>query len=78
MVRPEYDEVVSGLRGAGCVFAEEEADILVESASDSDDLAALLARRIAGGTARTHRRLGVVLWSTRRRRTGGIRTPSEN
>lgn len=48
MVGPEYDEVVSGLRGAGCVFAEEEADILIESASDSDDLAAMLARRVAG------------------------------
>lgn len=48
MVRPEYDEVVSGLRGAGCVFAEEEADILIESASDRDDLAAMLGRRVAG------------------------------
>lgn len=44
----EYGQVVSALRGAGCVFAEEEADILVESASTPAELTAMLARRVAG------------------------------
>ncbi|WP_415971321.1 putative protein N(5)-glutamine methyltransferase [Rhodococcus sp. 077-4] len=43
-----YDEVVSSLRGAGCVFAEEEADILVESASGAAELRDMLARRVCG------------------------------
>ncbi|OZD07306.1 methylase [Rhodococcus sp. 06-235-1A] len=48
MAELEYDEVVSSLRGAGCVFAEEEAEILVESAPNSDELTEMLGRRIAG------------------------------
>ena len=44
----EYDEVVSSLRRAGCVFAEEEADILVDSASTPAELTEMLARRVAG------------------------------
>ncbi|MCJ0892354.1 putative protein N(5)-glutamine methyltransferase [Rhodococcus sp. ARC_M5] len=44
----EYDEVVFSLRDAGCVFAEEEADILVESAATPAELREKLARRVAG------------------------------
>ncbi len=40
--------LVAALRAAGCVFAEEEAQILREAAADEDALAALLARRVAG------------------------------
>ncbi|WP_265520329.1 putative protein N(5)-glutamine methyltransferase [Oerskovia flava] len=36
------------LRAAGCVFAEEEAALLVEAASDGAELDALVARRVAG------------------------------
>ncbi len=36
------------LRAAGCVFAEDEARLLVESAADPAELAARAARRIAG------------------------------
>lgn len=43
-----YDAVLSSLRAAGCVFAEEEADILVESASGAAELDEMLARRVAG------------------------------
>ncbi|PVZ14821.1 putative protein N(5)-glutamine methyltransferase [Actinomycetospora cinnamomea] len=39
-------DVVSRLRAAGCVFAEEEAALLVASARG--DLGALVARRVAG------------------------------
>ncbi len=41
-------DVVAALRGAGCVFAEEEAALLLRAASGDDELAALLARRVAG------------------------------
>ncbi|WP_299569398.1 putative protein N(5)-glutamine methyltransferase [uncultured Williamsia sp.] len=41
-----HQEVVDELRAAGCVFAEEEARILLESAPD--DVAGLVARRVAG------------------------------
>ena len=44
----EYDETVSSLRAAGCVFAEEEADILLESAATPAELRTMLARRVAG------------------------------
>lgn len=36
------------LRAAGCVFAEDEAALLVEAAADQRELDALSARRIAG------------------------------
>lgn len=36
------------MRGAGCVFAEEEAGLLMSSARTPDDLAAMLDRRLAG------------------------------
>ncbi|OZC50178.1 methylase [Rhodococcus sp. WWJCD1] len=47
-MEPGFDDVVSALRAAGCVFAEEEARILVESASNPAELAHLLGRRVAG------------------------------
>ncbi|MCX4526586.1 MULTISPECIES: putative protein N(5)-glutamine methyltransferase [unclassified Streptomyces] len=40
--------LVERLRAAGCVFAEEEADLLVAAATDDGHLAELLARRIDG------------------------------
>ncbi|MFD3698472.1 putative protein N(5)-glutamine methyltransferase [Streptomyces sp. NPDC058646] len=40
--------LVESLRAAGCVFAEEEADLLVSAARDDGHLADLLARRVAG------------------------------
>jgi len=42
------DELVAALRAAGCVFAEEEAELLRQAARDDDELAELLARRVAG------------------------------
>ena len=40
--------VTAALRGAGSVWAEEEAALLVEAARTSGELEALLARRVAG------------------------------
>ncbi|MGY1835105.1 putative protein N(5)-glutamine methyltransferase [Blastococcus sp. SYSU DS0510] len=40
--------VVRRLRDAGCVFAEDEAALLASAAGDADDLARLVARRVAG------------------------------
>jgi release factor glutamine methyltransferase len=40
--------VVARLRAAGCVFAEEEAALLVEAAASPEQLERLLARREAG------------------------------
>jgi release factor glutamine methyltransferase len=40
--------LVAALRAAGCVFAEEEAQLLLQAAPDDDELARLLARRVAG------------------------------
>jgi release factor glutamine methyltransferase len=41
-------DVVARLRTAGCVFAEEEAALLVEAAGSAAELDALVARRVAG------------------------------
>ncbi|MFJ7999622.1 putative protein N(5)-glutamine methyltransferase [Streptomyces sp. NPDC096310] len=41
-------EVVARLRAAGCVFAEDEARLLVATARTPDDLAAMVGRRVAG------------------------------
>ncbi len=41
-------DLVTQLREAGCVFAEEEAAILFAAASDTPELSALVARRVAG------------------------------
>lgn len=43
---PSY--VVDRLRAAGCVFAEEEAALLVSAASGPDELERMLADRVAG------------------------------
>lgn len=40
-----YDDVVIALRAAGCVYAEEEARLLLDTDGDLD---ALVARRVAG------------------------------
>lgn len=40
--------VVESLRAAGCVFAEEEAGLLVEAATTTVDLRSLVERRVAG------------------------------
>lgn len=40
--------LVDRLRAAGCVFAEEEADLLVSAARDDGHLAGMVARRVAG------------------------------
>lgn len=40
--------VVQALRAAGCVFAEEEAALLLDAATDDTALAGLVARRVAG------------------------------
>jgi len=42
---PSYDSVVASLRAAGCVYAEDEARLLVEADGDLD---ALVARRVGG------------------------------
>jgi release factor glutamine methyltransferase len=40
--------VVSRLRAAGCVFAEDEARLLVEAAATPADLDAMVSRRVSG------------------------------
>ena len=47
-VVPAWAGVVDRLRAAGCVFAEDETALLAEASGDDDDLAALVARRVAG------------------------------
>jgi release factor glutamine methyltransferase len=42
-----FPDVVAALRAAGCVFAEDEARLLVDAATGTD-LAALVDRRVAG------------------------------
>jgi release factor glutamine methyltransferase len=42
------DDVVGRLRAAGCVFAEEEAELLLAEAGTPDRLGALVVRRVAG------------------------------
>ncbi|HST47974.1 putative protein N(5)-glutamine methyltransferase [Jatrophihabitans sp.] len=42
------DETVRALRAAGCVFAEDEARLLLAAASGPDELAELVRRRAAG------------------------------
>jgi release factor glutamine methyltransferase len=43
-----HDHVVARLRAAGCVFAEDEARLLVSAAGTAADLAAMVDRRVAG------------------------------
>ncbi len=46
--RRSLDAVVRALRAAGCVFAEDEAALLVQAAVDAPVLDALVAQRVAG------------------------------
>lgn len=46
--RVEYQAIVARLRSAGCVFAEDEAALLVEAARSPEELEALVARRVGG------------------------------
>jgi release factor glutamine methyltransferase len=43
-----FADVVARLRAAGCVFAEDEARLLLSAARNPAQLAALVARRVAG------------------------------
>ena len=45
---PDLPAIVAALRAAGCVFAEDEAALLVEAADTDSDLAAMVERRVAG------------------------------
>ncbi|MEU6459449.1 putative protein N(5)-glutamine methyltransferase [Streptomyces sp. NPDC047065] len=45
---PSRDRVVAALRTAGCVFAEDEAALLMSAARDAGELAALIDRRVSG------------------------------
>ncbi|MFE7167805.1 putative protein N(5)-glutamine methyltransferase [Streptomyces sp. NPDC057616] len=42
------DSVVAALRAAGCVFAEDEAELILATAGTPDELAVLVERRVAG------------------------------
>ncbi|GHC86673.1 putative protein N(5)-glutamine methyltransferase [Streptomyces flavofungini] len=43
-----HSTVVERLRAAGCVFAEDEADLLLAAADGPDELDAMVARRVSG------------------------------
>jgi release factor glutamine methyltransferase len=43
-----YSAIVTRLRAAGCVFAEDEADLLISAAPTPGDLAAMVDRRVGG------------------------------
>jgi release factor glutamine methyltransferase len=45
---PSAEAITGRLRAAGCVFAEEEAQLLVRSASSPDELHAMVSARAAG------------------------------
>ena len=45
---PDLAGIVARLRAAGCVFAEDEAGLLVDAASTPTELAAMVDRRVAG------------------------------
>ncbi|MFI7586952.1 putative protein N(5)-glutamine methyltransferase [Spongisporangium articulatum] len=44
----DFDDTVTRLRAAGCAFAEEEAGLLLEAATDPAGLADLVRRRVDG------------------------------
>src|SRR3954466_5321716 len=48
MTEGSVSTVVDRLRGAGCVFAEAEAELLMAAARSPEELAALVERRAAG------------------------------
>ncbi|MFI7412932.1 putative protein N(5)-glutamine methyltransferase [Streptomyces sp. NPDC049627] len=43
-----HDAVVTALRAAGCVFAEDEARLILAAARTPDELAAMVDRRVTG------------------------------
>ncbi|MEP9362523.1 putative protein N(5)-glutamine methyltransferase [Nocardioides sp. CN2-186] len=43
-----YDDLVATLRAAGCVFAEDEARLLLDAAADDDHLERMVAERVSG------------------------------
>ncbi|MFF7451541.1 MULTISPECIES: putative protein N(5)-glutamine methyltransferase [unclassified Streptomyces] len=43
-----FDSVVAALRAAGCVFAEDEAQLLLDAAGTPEELAAMVDRRATG------------------------------
>ena len=47
-VSPPISMIVSTLRAAGCVFAEDEAKLLVDAAGTPDQLAQMVEQRVAG------------------------------
>jgi release factor glutamine methyltransferase len=47
-VPDSHSAVVSKLRSAGCVFAEDEADLLLAAATTAAELESLVERRVAG------------------------------
>lgn len=61
---PTRDEVVARLRAAGCVWAEDEADVLLEAADSASRLELFVERRVAGEPLEL-----VVGWA----RFGGLR-----
>ncbi|QGQ20140.1 putative protein N(5)-glutamine methyltransferase [Cellulomonas sp. JZ18] len=71
---PGPDPLVARLRAAGCVFAEEEADLLRAAAGEGGDLDALTDRRVAGEPLETV--LGWVAFAGRRVAVGpGVFVP---
>ncbi|TDD61957.1 putative protein N(5)-glutamine methyltransferase [Actinomadura rubrisoli] len=48
MSSPSPESVVSALRAAGCVFAEDEARLIISAAGTPDELSAMVARRASG------------------------------
>ncbi|WP_200918505.1 putative protein N(5)-glutamine methyltransferase [Leifsonia sp. Leaf264] len=56
--------LVARLRAAGCVFAEDEAALLIEAAQTDEDLDSMAARRVAGQPLE-----GIVGWAE----FGGLR-----
>jgi release factor glutamine methyltransferase len=45
---PLPSDIVTALRAAGCVFAEDEAQLIIEAARTPAELAAMVSRRAAG------------------------------
>ncbi|MET1006323.1 MAG: putative protein N(5)-glutamine methyltransferase [Propionibacteriaceae bacterium] len=45
---PDEAAIVATLRAAGCVFAEDEARLLIAEAQTTDELAAMISRRVEG------------------------------
>jgi release factor glutamine methyltransferase len=45
---PSWADIVTRLRSSGCVFAEDEADLLLAAASTGADLQLMLDRRVVG------------------------------